>query len=76
MKGDAKAIEFRNVFRLNPDHAEARLAYAALLGERGDTREALAQYLRLVELQPTLAAGHRDLAALAVEIGDFDTAAR
>jgi tetratricopeptide (TPR) repeat protein len=72
---DRAAIEFRNVFRLNPDHAEARLAYAALLGERGDTREALAQYLRLVELQPTLAAGHRDLAALAVEIGDFDTAA-
>jgi predicted Zn-dependent protease len=75
--GDAEraAVEFRNVFRLNPGHAEARRAYAGLLRDRGDTREALAQYRRLVDLAPDLAAGHRDLAALAIELQDFDTAA-
>jgi len=67
-------IEFRNVFRLDQDHAGARLRYAELLRDRGDTREALAQYTRLVELQPKLAEGHRTLADLALEVQDFDTA--
>jgi predicted Zn-dependent protease len=68
-------VEFRNVFRLNPEHAAARLRYATLLRDQGDAREAMAQYLRLVDLAPNLAAGHRDLASLAVEVQDFDTAA-
>jgi predicted Zn-dependent protease len=71
---DRAAVEFRNVFRLDPEHAGARLRYAALLADRGETREAMAQYLQLVELAPALAEGHRELAALALEVQDFDTA--
>ena len=33
---DRAAVELRNVFRLNPNHAEARLAFAGLLREQGD----------------------------------------
>ena len=58
----------------DPDHAEARLRYAGLLRDRGDAREALAQYLRLVEQAPDLAAATASLAALALETQDFETA--
>ena len=68
------SVEFRNVFRLDPEHAEARLRYAALPPREGETRDALAQYLQLVEIRPDLAEAHRGLAELALEIQDFDTA--
>ena len=69
------ALEFRNVFRLDEAHAAARLAYAGLLRDRGETGEALSQLLRLVEQDPKNLEGQRTLAALALEAGDFDTAA-
>lgn len=68
------SVEFRNVFRLNPDHAEARLRYAGLLRGEGATRDALDQYRKLVELRPDLAEAHAALAELALEVQDFDTA--
>jgi tetratricopeptide (TPR) repeat protein len=71
---DRASVEFRSVFRLDPEHAGARLRYAGLLRERGETREAIAQYLRLVDLHPDLAEGHRQLGELAFEIQDLDTA--
>jgi predicted Zn-dependent protease len=71
---DRAAVEFRNVFRLDPEHTGARLRYARLLRDRGETREAIAQYLRLVDLAPSLAEGHRELGQLALEVQDFDTA--
>jgi tetratricopeptide (TPR) repeat protein len=71
---DRASVEFRTVFRLDPEHAAARLRYAGLLRDRGETREAIAQYLRLVDQHPDLAEGHHQLGALALEIQDFDTA--
>ena len=68
------SVEFRNVFRLNPDHAEARLRFAALLRDGGATRDALDQYQHLVEIRPDLAEAHAALAELALEIQDGDTA--
>lgn len=68
------SVEFRNVFRLNPGHAEARLHYAALLRTEGATADALAQYQKLVEIRPDLAEAHAALAELALEVRDFDTA--
>lgn len=68
------SVEFRNVFRLNPDHAEARLHFAALLRDEGATRDALAQYQKLADLRPDQAEAHAALAELALEIQDFDTA--
>src|SRR5690606_5962579 len=56
------------------DHAEARLRYAALRRAEGETRDALGQYQKLVEIRPGLAEAHRALAELALEIQDLDTA--
>lgn len=49
---DRALVEFRNVFKLNGRHREARLAYANAQRERGVFREAFGQYLRLVEQYP------------------------
>lgn len=52
--GDAPRamLEFRNVFRLDPTHAAARLRYAEVLRDDGQTNEALSQLLRLTEQEP------------------------
>ena len=71
---DRAMVEFRNVFRLNGDHAEARAEYARLLAERGQLREAMSQYLRLVEQDWQNPEGHRRLAELALTAQDFATA--
>lgn len=68
------SVEFRNVFRLNPDHVEARLRYAELRRAEGETRDALGQYQKLVEISPGLVEAHRGLAELALEVQDLDTA--
>lgn len=74
--GDAEraTVEFRNVFRLDPGHADARLRFAALLRAGGETRDAFEQYGKLVELRPDMAEAHAALAELAIEVQDFDTA--
>jgi len=68
-------LEFRNVFRLDGAHTVARLRYAELLRARGEDREAFSQLLRLAEQDPKNLEGQRALTALALEVGDFDTAA-
>jgi predicted Zn-dependent protease len=67
-------VEFRNVFRLDGNHSEARLAYAGILEEKGDAAGALGQYLRLVEQDPTHLEGRRATARLALALGDVETA--
>lgn len=69
------AVEFRNVFRLDGGHTAARLAYARLLAGGGDREAAMGQYLRLVEQDPQNPDGHRELAEIALELGDGETAA-
>ena len=65
-------VEFRNVFKLNGFHREARLIYAQVSEERGNISEAYGQYLRLVEQYPDDLDGRRALARLALETGDWD----
>lgn len=72
---DRAAIEFRNVFRLDGTHKPARLAYARLLRDRGDTARALKQYAILVDQDRSDLAAHKELAALALSAGDFAAAA-
>jgi len=69
-------VEFRNVFQLNGQHREARIAYAQVERERGNIREAFGQYLRLVEQYPDNLTGQRALAELALETGNWDAARR
>ena len=72
---DRAAVELRNVFRLNPEHAAARLAYADVLRGRGELREAFGQLQRAVEADPRSLPARRGLAELALEAQDFEAAA-
>ena len=73
---DRALVEFRNVFKLNGSHREARIAYAEAELGRGNTREAFAQYLRLLEQYPEDQNTKTSLARLAAESGDWATALR
>ncbi|MCK0104314.1 tetratricopeptide repeat protein [Pseudohalocynthiibacter sp. F2068] len=69
-------VEFRNVFKLNGRHQEARLTFARLKRSRGELVEAYGQYLRLVEQYPENLEGRRALSQMAVDAEDWEEAAR
>jgi tetratricopeptide (TPR) repeat protein len=71
---DRALVEFRNVFQLDGQHREARLKYAEAERNRGNIREAYAQYLRLVEQYPDSLPGQRALAELAFQNSNWDAA--
>ncbi|MEZ5793018.1 tetratricopeptide repeat protein [Albidovulum sp.] len=71
---DRALVEFRNVFKLNGEHKEARRAYAEAERGRGNLREAFAQYLRLVEQYPDDLPALTALAEIGIESGDYATA--
>jgi cellulose synthase operon protein C len=72
---DRALVEFRNVFKLNGQHHDARVAYARIQRERGNLREAYGQYLRLVEQYPDDLEGNIALAEMAIANGGWDDAA-
>ncbi|WP_424831765.1 tetratricopeptide repeat protein [Ruegeria sp.] len=65
-------IEFRNVFKLNGEHKEARLTYARLERERGNIPAAYSQYLLVIEQYPDNLEGHRALAEMALQLGNWE----
>lgn len=71
---DRALVEFRNVFKLNGRHKEARLAYAKAERDRGNLREAYSQYLRLIEQYPDNLDGQIALAQLAAQGGNWPEA--
>ncbi|SLN76025.1 tetratricopeptide repeat protein [Ruegeria meonggei] len=73
-KGDVERalVEFRNVFKLNGRHKQARLTYARLERERGNISAAYGQYLRLIEQYPDNLEGRRALAEMALETGNWE----
>jgi tetratricopeptide (TPR) repeat protein len=71
---DRALVEFRNVFKLDGRHREARLKYAEVERARGNLREAYGQYLRLIEQFPDNLEGQRALAELALESNNWDDA--
>lgn len=71
---DRALVEFRNVFRLDGTHLPARLEYARVMRQRGDQREAMAQYLRVVDLDPGNLEGQRAVIEIALRSQDFTTA--
>jgi tetratricopeptide (TPR) repeat protein len=73
---DRAAVEFRNVFRLNGQHIEARRAYAAMLLDTGRPEGAFSQYLRLVEQVPDDPAGTIALARIAISLQSWPEARR
>ena len=69
---DRAIVEFRNVFKLNGEHREARSTFAAMHRELGNYRESIGQYLRLVEQFPDDLPGNLALAEMFAEIGNWD----
>ncbi|MGR3762401.1 tetratricopeptide repeat protein (plasmid) [Roseobacteraceae bacterium NS-SX3] len=73
---DRALVEFRNVFKLNPGHTGARLAYARAEQARGSLSEAYAHYLHLAEYDPGHLESRRALAEMALDQGEREEAAR
>ena len=69
-------IEFRNVFEYNSTHRDARAAFAQMLRDVGRDRQAIRQYLRLVEQYPQDAEGLIALTELTLVSGDYELARR
>lgn len=73
---DRALVEFRNVFKYNGFHKEARKTYADAVLARGDVADAYSQYLRLIEQYPDTVEVRRTLATLAIGRGDWAEAER
>lgn len=68
---DRALIEFRNVFKYNAFHKEARKIYADTQLKRGEIGDATGQYLRLIEQYPNTLEVRVQLAELALLRGDW-----
>ncbi len=68
---DRALVEFRNVFKLNELHREARRAYAEVERDRGNLRAAYGQYLRLVEQYPDDFEARKALLEMAIPEGNW-----
>ncbi|GAA3866663.1 tetratricopeptide repeat protein [Celeribacter arenosi] len=74
---DRAVIEFRNVFKVDASHREARHALAKiLLEQRNDKRGAYGQYLRLAEQFPEDLEARLFLAEIAFDAGDMEEVER
>ncbi|WP_146036555.1 tetratricopeptide repeat protein [Pseudotabrizicola formosa] len=69
-------VEFRNVFKYDGFHKEARKTYADILVSRGELREAYGQYLRLIEQYPDTVEVRQSLAEMALAQGNWDEVER
>ncbi len=69
-------IEFRNVFKLDGEHLEARLEYARLLTERGDIDQATSQYLRVLEQDPKNRTAHLAVGHAMLQFQNFEEASK
>ncbi len=68
---DRAIVEFKNVFKLNIKHREARAAYAALQKKRGDLREAIGQYLRIADQYPDDVNALREISEMYATLGNW-----
>jgi cellulose synthase operon protein C len=73
---DRALVEFRNVFKYNGFHKEARKTYADTLVKRGELGEAYSQYLRLIEQYPDTVDVRMTLAEMSFDAGSWDEFAR
>lgn len=69
-------VEFRNVFKLNGAHQEAREIYARTVRDQGKYSEAYSQYLLLAEQSPENLDARINLAELALRFQNWEEAAR
>lgn len=69
-------VEFRNVFKIAPDHKDARLAYARTQRDSGKSRGAFKQYLTLIEFYPENLEGRTELSKIAILNQNWEQAER
>ena len=73
---DRALVEFRNVFKYDGFHREARQLYADTQLARGEVGEAYSQYLRLIEQYPDTLPVRITLAEIALTRGNWDEVER
>lgn len=73
---DRAMVQFRNVFELEENHFEARMAMGNMHIKRGNLGAAYGQFLRVVEQYPDAFEARRTLAELAFVDGSWDEFAR
>lgn len=73
---DRAVVELRNVFKLDGQHRDARKTFAKIQRDRGNIREAIGQYLRLVEQYPDDLDGQRALAELQLSVSNWPESER
>lgn len=69
-------VEFRNVFKLNPRHKEARMTYARVQMDAGRRADAYAQYTRVVEQYPDSIDARIELIEMAIEARNWEETTR
>ncbi|MGV8988700.1 MAG: tetratricopeptide repeat protein [Cypionkella sp.] len=69
-------VEFRNVFKLDPQNRDARMAFAGVLRERGSLPEAYGQYRIVVDAAPADLEALQDAARVAADLNDWPDAGR
>ncbi len=73
---DRAVVEFRNVFKLNPNHADARIAFGRLYASEGNYPAAMREILAASDIRPEDDNLHLEAASLAAETGKWDVAQR
>lgn len=73
---DRAIVSFRNVFRFDGEHFEARKELADALYSKGNRNKAFSQYLRLAEQYPDNALVRQKLAVMAIQVQAWDQAER
>jgi tetratricopeptide (TPR) repeat protein len=75
-QGDVEraTVEFRNVFRLDPQNRDAHMAFAAMLEERGALAQAYGQYAQVIEKKPDDLEALRAAARIAAMTGSWTEA--
>jgi tetratricopeptide (TPR) repeat protein len=69
-------VEFRNVFQLDPQNRDARMAFAGVLRDRGSLAEAYGQYRIVLDAHPADLPALRAAASLAADLNDWPDAGR
>lgn len=69
-------VEFRNVFKLNPTHKDALMAYARAQKDRGRLGDSYAKYLRVIEQYPDTLEARIELAEMSINSGNWDETRR
>lgn len=71
---DRATVEFRNVFKLDPQNRDARMAFAAMLEKRGAAAQAYGQYAQVIEKHPDDLEALRAAARIAATTGNWTEA--